>query len=54
MGELACRFRQSPCARDAEMGDCHLFWAAKKRILKSQFGLEWQTPAELNPDVCFD
>ncbi len=38
----------------SEMGGCHLLWAAKKRILKTQFGLEWQTPAELNPDVCFD
>ena len=38
----------------SEMGGCHLVWAAKKRILKTQFGLDWQTPAELNPDVCFD
>ena len=38
----------------SEMGSCHQFWSAKKRILKTQFGLEWQTPAELNPDVCFD
>ena len=40
--------------RAFEMGGCHLVWTAKKRILKTQFGLEWQTPAELNPDACFD
>ena len=38
----------------AEMGGCHVFWAAKQRILKSQFGLDWQSPADLNPDVIFD
>lgn len=27
------------------------FWRAKKRILKDQFGIQWTTPAELNPSI---
>ena len=38
----------------SEMGGCHRFWAAKKQILKTRFGLEWESPADLNPDVLFD
>ena len=35
-------------------GFCHLYWGTKKKILKEQFGIEWQSPAELNPDINFD
>jgi len=38
----------------AKMGECHRFWATKKQILKSRFGLDWESPADLNPDVFFD
>ena len=27
------------------------FWKAKKRILNDQFGIQWKTPAELNPNI---
>lgn len=37
-----------------QMGVCHLYWRTKKRILKEQFGIDWQTPAEMNPGVLFD
>lgn len=30
------------------------FWEAKKRILKDQFGIQWKTPAELNPSIKYD
>ena len=30
------------------------FWAAKKRILKEDFGIQWKTPAELNPSIEYD
>jgi hypothetical protein len=30
------------------------FWEAKKRILKDQFGIQWKTPAELNPHITYD
>ena len=38
----------------SEMGGCHRFWSTKKQILKSRFGLDWESPADLNPDVFFD
>ena len=36
------------------MGYCHLYWAAKKEILKDDYGMEWKSPSRLNPDVRFD
>ncbi len=36
------------------MGFCHLYWTTKKRILRDEFGIEWKTPAEMNPNVMFD
>jgi hypothetical protein len=29
------------------------FWKAKKRILKSDFGIDWKSPAELNPTIAY-
>jgi hypothetical protein len=39
--------------RDA-MGFCHLYWHAKQRLLRHRYGVEWRTPAELNPQINFD
>lgn len=36
------------------LGACHIDWAAKKRILKDKHDIDWKTPAEMNPIVCFD
>jgi hypothetical protein len=36
------------------MGFCHIYWTAKKSILKERYGIEWKTPAELNPATIFD
>ncbi len=30
------------------------FWDAKKRILRDRFGIQWKTPAELNPRIKYD
>jgi hypothetical protein len=30
------------------------FWDAKKRILKDQFGIQWEAPVELNPGIKYD
>ena len=38
----------------SRFGSCHFYWANKKRILKEKYGIEWKSPAELNPHVCFD
>ncbi|NMC04755.1 MAG: hypothetical protein GYA24_06065 [Candidatus Lokiarchaeota archaeon] len=40
--------------KKGEMGYCHAFWAAKKRVLKEKYGIDWKSPAELNPHVMFD
>jgi len=36
------------------MGRCHMLWAAKRQILQEEYGVEWFSPAEMNPNVCFD
>lgn len=35
-------------------GYCHMFWIAKKKILKEKFGIDWRTPAEMNPWIIYD
>lgn len=29
------------------------FWRVKKRILRKKYGIEWKTPAELNPNIAY-
>lgn len=36
------------------MGFCHLYWSVKKEILKKDYGIEWRSPAAMNPRVLFD
>ncbi|MBE6634384.1 MAG: hypothetical protein E7620_08615 [Ruminococcaceae bacterium] len=36
------------------MGYCHLYWSVKRNILKKDYGIEWRSPAEMNPGVLFD
>lgn len=36
------------------MGFIHTFWATKKQILKEKYGIDWRSPAELNPEWFFD
>jgi hypothetical protein len=36
------------------LGFCHVFWATKKRILKTKYGIDWKSPAEMNPNVDFE
>ena len=35
-------------------GSCYLFWAAKKKILRDRYGIEWMSPADEYPDMRFD
>ncbi len=35
-------------------GDCHELWSMKKRILKTDYGIEWKTPGETHPYIDFD
>ncbi len=36
------------------MGYCHVIWSMKKQILKDRYGIDWKSPAELNPNIEFD
>ena len=36
------------------MGNCFAIWAAKKKILKEKYNIDWLTPAECYPDIIFD
>lgn len=35
-------------------GLCHQQWIVMKRILLEKYGIEWMTPAEMNPFMIFD
>jgi hypothetical protein len=36
-----------------QFGSCRAFWHLKREKLKAR-GIHWRSPAELNPNVCFD
>lgn len=36
------------------MGFCHIYWCEKRRILKEKYGIDWRSPALMNPRVRFD
>ena len=35
-------------------GLCHIIWAEQARILKEENGIDWYSPAEMNPWIMFD
>ena len=36
------------------IGYCHLYWGEEKTLLRDEYGIEWKSPAELNPHVLYD
>lgn len=36
------------------MGFCHLYWGTMQGILRTRYGIEWKTPAQMNPDTLYD
>ncbi len=36
------------------MGFCFIYWRTKSRILLEDYGIKWESPAEMNPHVMFD
>lgn len=36
------------------MGWCYIYWSIKKEILKIDYGIDWKTPAEMNPEIIYD
>jgi hypothetical protein len=51
-GEVDALLADHP-QRGAE-GFCHVRWSAKQRLLKERYGIDWRSPAEMNPQVIFD
>ena len=35
-------------------GVCHTFWNKKKQILREEYGIDWRSPQDLNPDTLYD
>ena len=35
------------------MGYCHELWNLQKKLLKKE-GIDWKTPAEMNPEIDFE
>ena len=38
----------------SHMGYGKGLWLTKQAILREKYGIEWRTPAELNPKIAFD
>ncbi len=36
------------------MGACHMIWAEQAKILKEEHGIDWYSPAEMNPFSLYD
>lgn len=36
------------------MGFCHAFWPTRAKVLRRDYGIEWRSPAVMNPRVMFD
>lgn len=39
---------------DYGLGFCHVVWRAQKTVLKRDYNIEWKSPADLNPENCYD
>ena len=53
--EDATKLAEEECKQiKGQMGYCHAFWGAKKRILAEKYKIKWKTPAEMNPHCKFD
>lgn len=35
-------------------GFCHMYWHEKRKLLKEKYGIDWRSPAQMNPRVRFD
>jgi hypothetical protein len=41
-------------SKQESLGDCHIFWSDKKRILKEKYNIDWQSMQDRFPDGKFD
>ncbi|MHA3774772.1 hypothetical protein ACXR0O_24890 [Verrucomicrobiota bacterium sgz303538] len=57
---IAAAFSRAEAEVDAEYqsgcfrGRCHAVWKRVERILREESGIEWFSPARMNPGGCFD
>ena len=51
--KMACEYLEIR-EGESKMGMCHSIWHYKKQILKTEYGIDWHSPAELNPDAIYD
>ncbi len=35
-------------------GSCNIRWKLEKKLLKERYGIDWKSPADLNPEMKFD
>ena len=35
-------------------GSCNIRWKLEKKLLKERYGIDWKSPADLNPEKKFD
>jgi len=47
-------FDRNKVARKHYMGDCHIYWEEKKRILKEKYNIDWKSPQDRMPHAKFD
>lgn len=52
--EVNERVRSRYGGEAGRMGVLREMWEYKKRILRLEYGIEWHSPADLNPCVLFD
>lgn len=50
--EAATRAQES--IKGEGMGTCHRIWAEQARILKDEHGIDWYSPAQMNPWILYD
>lgn len=50
------RLASKRAAAEVEVGfgQCHAHWALQRKILAEEYGIDWKSPAQMNPNVCFD
>lgn len=37
-----------------QMGFCFLYWEEKQKLIKEKYGIDWNTPGQMNPHIMFD
>jgi len=52
--ELEAKIEAALSGVERTRGFNRRYWSIKAEILKSEYGIEWKSPAVLNPQIKFD